>query len=72
MAGYEIRIAHQLDDEVRGAFEGLSLAGDGDITRLSGDFDQAALHGLLERVRALGYELIDARRVRGSAKGRAS
>lgn len=67
MARYVIRIAHQLDDAVRSAFEGLSPSPDGDITCVTGELDQAALHGLLERIRVLGYELIDARRVRESS-----
>ncbi len=68
MARYVIRISHRLDDAMRKAFDGLSPTADGDITSLTGDFDQAALHGLLERIHVFGYELVDARRVRGSAR----
>jgi hypothetical protein len=41
-------------------FPGLTVtsAGPG-IVALSGEFDQAGLHGLLERIRILRYELID-------------
>jgi hypothetical protein len=46
-------------------FEGLEIAFDGETTVISGDLDQAALHGLLERVRMLGLELVEARRVPG-------
>jgi len=31
------------------------------ITVLSGEFDQRGLHALLDRVRALGLELVDVR-----------
>ena len=63
-ASYEIRIAGQLDATAAAAFAGLSIAASGGITALRGDFDQAGLHGLLERIRALGLDLVDARRVR--------
>ena len=68
LARYEIRIAHPLDEVIAAAFEGLDLRGDGDVTVVLGELDQAALHGVLERVRALGLELVDARRVRRSTR----
>jgi hypothetical protein len=47
------------------AFAGLDVApGDG-FTVITGEFDQAALHGLLERIRLLGLDLLEARRVSG-------
>ncbi len=62
---YEIRFAGRPDNTARDAFAGLDLVSDGQLTVVSGEFDQAALHGLLERVRSLGLDLIDVRRARG-------
>ena len=62
---YEIRVAGQLDETGAAAFSGLDLACQGQVTVITGEFDQAALHGLLERIRLLGLDLVEARRVSG-------
>jgi hypothetical protein len=57
---YEIRLKGHLDDRWAEWFEGLTitLEEDGD-TRLTGPvIDQAALHGLLKKVRDLGLPLV--------------
>jgi hypothetical protein len=59
---YEIRVAGTLGPAAREAFEGMSVDVEPTSTVLSGELDQAALHGLLDRVRALGLELVDIRR----------
>src|SRR5512137_2984624 len=62
---YEIRVEGHLDREWSAWFDGLtvSLAEDG-TTLLSGPVaDQAALHGLLKRVRDLGTSLISINQV---------
>ena len=62
---YEIRIRGHLDDRWAEWFDGLTitLEDDGD-TLLSGPvIDQAALHGLLKRVRDLGLLLVSVNRV---------
>ena len=61
---YEIRIAGQLDEATITAFGDMDVTVGGAVTVITGDFDQAALHGLLERIRSLGLELVEARRVR--------
>jgi len=65
---YEIRIVGQLDTAATAAFGGLSITASGGMTVLRGEFDQAGLHGLLERIRAHDLDLVDARRVRIPAR----
>ena len=60
MAAYEIRVKGHLDGPWSEWFDGLAIANveDGD-TILSGEIvDQAALHGMLAKVRDLGLPLI--------------
>ena len=61
---YEILVAGELDEAATDLFAGWEMSSEGGLATISGDFDQAALHGVLERVRALGLELIEVRRVR--------
>lgn len=68
---YEIRIAGQLDETTMATFDAADVTVRGAVTVITGDFDQAALHGLLERIRSLGLELVDVRRVRFARNRRA-
>jgi len=63
---YEIRIKGHLDDRWADWFEGLTITAlDNGETLLTGPVvDQAALHGLLRKVRDLGMPLISVTRVR--------
>lgn len=62
---YEIRINGHLDDRWAHWFEGLTITlGDNGDTLLTGlVVDQAALHGLLKKVRDLGMPLLSVNRV---------
>ena len=60
---YEIRIAGRLDDATLAAFAGLEVTYRDEETLITGQFDQAALHGMLEMIRSLGLHLLEARRV---------
>jgi hypothetical protein len=57
---YEIRVEGQLDTRWAAWFEGLSIVTEDDgTTVLRGDvIDQAALHGLLQKLRDVGIPLI--------------
>ena len=58
--GYEIRVAGHLPPEWGEWFEGLTitLEEDGDTLLTGPVLDQAALHGLLKKVRDLGLSLV--------------
>jgi hypothetical protein len=64
-ARYEIRVRGVLDSGWSAWFEGLEFRSEpGDVTVLAGPVaDQAALHGLLVKVRDLGLPLLSVRRV---------
>lgn len=62
---YEIRLTccdGQAPDDV---FGDLRVITDGEIVLMIGRLDQSALHGVLERVRARRWHLLDVRRTRG-------
>ena len=60
---YEVRVAGVVGPAAREAFSGLEIHVERASTVLRGTLDQAALHGLIERIEALGLELIDLRRL---------
>ena len=63
--GYEIRIKGHLDRRWIARFDGLSMRLEADgTTVISGPVpDQAALHGLLQRVRDMGLPLVSVVRI---------
>lgn len=67
---YEIHIDGLLDDRWAEWFWPMHLEHDGDQTVLSGVLpDQAALHGVLERLRDLNVRIIAVRRVPLDGRG---
>jgi hypothetical protein len=63
---YELRVKGVLDPGWSSWFEGLEVTGDdnhGETTIHGPVIDQAALHGLLAKVRDLGLELLSVQRI---------
>ncbi|RPI30629.1 MAG: hypothetical protein EHM70_13425 [Chloroflexota bacterium] len=62
---YQIRIEGHLDQQWTDWFEGLALTleEDGDTLLTGSVADQAALHGLLKKIRDLGIVLVSVNRV---------
>ena len=61
---FEIRVAGHLSENWAARFEGLSMRHEPEgETVLSGMLDQAALHGVLVKIRSLGLNLISINRV---------
>jgi hypothetical protein len=68
---YVIKVEGFLDKKWVDWFEGMEMSYEGDVTVLRGPMaDQAALHGLLARVRDLNLTLISVERVEYSPKGK--
>jgi hypothetical protein len=60
---YQICLEGKLDKRWLRSFEGLDITSSpDDETIISGEFDQSALHGLLNRIRDLGVTLISVQR----------
>ncbi len=67
---YQIRIKGHLDSQWTNWFEGLTimLEEDGDTLLTGPVIDQAALHGLLKRVRDLGMPLVSVVPIQSNGK----
>lgn len=60
---YVITISGGLDEMGREAFGDFRIRPEATTTVLTGDLDQAALHGALNRIQSLGIELVDLSRL---------
>ncbi len=69
---YEIHIKGRVSEQLLGVFEGMDATVQSVETVLRGPvLDQAALHGLLDRIQALGLELVEVRRLPEGDTGQA-
>ena len=59
----ELRVLGGIGPAAREGFADLGIRVEPATSLLSGALDQPALHTLLERIRALGLEVVDVRRV---------
>jgi hypothetical protein len=64
---YRIVLAGELSEAAREAFDGWKIEPVGAQTALIGDMDQAALFGVLDRVRCLGLHLVEVCRLSATA-----
>ena len=63
MTTYEIRVRGRVTDSLLPLFDGWSARVEPVATVLHADLpDQAALHGVLDRIASLGLELVEVRR----------
>jgi hypothetical protein len=60
---YRITIFGRLGPAARETFASFDITPDGLATALASELDQAALHGALNRIRALGLELVGVARL---------
>ncbi len=63
-AHYQIKVKGRIGSQWSDWFEGMTIESEGDVTTITGEVaDQAALHGLLIRVRDLTLPLISVNRI---------
>ena len=69
---YEIRVLGSIGPAAREAFADMDVDVEPTSTVLSGSLEQSDLHAMLDRVRALGLELVDVRQAPPATSGERS
>ena len=67
---YDIMVTGDWDARATELFDDVNITRAGSATVLSAELDQAALHGLLQRIRVCGLVLLDVRRRRSVRSAR--
>ena len=62
-AAYRIEVKGRLSRQWTDWFDGVQIESEGDITLMTANLDQSALHGLLARLWNLGLPLISVKRL---------
>jgi hypothetical protein len=62
---YRVIVSGTLGETSRGVFDDLRVEPNGANTGLTGELDQAALFGVLDRIQGLGLELVAVNRLDG-------
>jgi hypothetical protein len=66
---YEITFKGGAGERTRAAFEDCEISSEPGVTVLRAELpDQAALHGVIDRIASLGLELIEVRPIAGAAE----
>lgn len=65
---YEIRVICRGDGRPGEVFGDLTVSTDGGVVLVRGRLDQSALHGVLERIRARRWQVVDVRRARSTPR----
>jgi hypothetical protein len=55
---YRIVVRGELSERLATAFEGMQMEAEGGHTILTGEIDQPHVHGILDRIGALGLKLV--------------
>jgi hypothetical protein len=61
---YEIRVRGLVDPDQLVISDEVAVTVAAGVIRMTGPLDQAALHGLLQRIESLGLEVLEVRRLR--------
>jgi hypothetical protein len=67
---YEIKVVGSFGPATHEAFADMVVEVEPTVTVLSGNLDQRGLHAVLDRVRALGLELVEIRQAQPSLRSR--
>jgi hypothetical protein len=69
---YRIVVRGELSERLATAFEGMQMEAEGGHTILTGEIDQPHVHGILDRIGALGLKLVSVESMPGEPQEESS
>jgi hypothetical protein len=69
---YRIVVRGELSERLATAFEGMQMEAEGGHTILTGEIDQPHVHGILDRIAALGLKLVSVESMPGEPQEESS